>query len=576
MIKKLTVALSFIFLFSTAQSQPGAGKYLGHYIKVWGFFKYYHPAMGSGKIDADSLFLEFAGKVSAVTNDKAYRQLLFDMQHGLGYIQPVAVPKNTTRLFTINDYTARIINDKLVPVEIRKQMQLLRRQGYTDSLHQYMPANFFGTDIPAEKEFADIKYPNPCYQLLALARYWNAIEYLFPYKYMISKNWDAVLKEQVSAFAKPMTIVDFEQHLLQLNAAIEDSHGGIVAIKQSGKIYGTWFPPFTFRFAGDSIVVTDYIDSLSCMAQDIRKGDVIIGINGKTIKQQLAAKESLVSASNIHKKKSLLAAIPLLMPLRSMDSTVNIRLLRNRQPAEKKLALQQLVKKDVIDNINRLYQKQYGYPGRTQNDFILHSVNNDIAQIDAAGLSILFNNSADDKPVDSVLQLMRAHKKAILIDMRCYATQAVIYNKLLPALGWELKPFLSLQAHFLRFPGNYYEKDIFSLVPKMPLQQPYTGKVILLVNERTHSQSEMITMILQASGPVTVVGTQTSGADGDLIELPIPGGYTLIFSGRHVAYPDGTASQKLGVKRNVKVNETTAGIADGKDEILEAALDLLK
>jgi len=106
--------------------------------------------------------------------------------------------------------------------------------------------------------------------------------------------------------------------------------------------------------------------------------------------------------------------------------------------------------------------------------------------------------------------------------------------------------------------------------------QPYTGKVILLVNERTHSQSEMITMILQASGPVTVVGTQTSGADGDLIDMPVPGGYTLNFSGRHVAYPDGTASQKLGVKRNIKVNYTTAGIANGKDEILEAALQLLQ
>ena len=532
--------------------------------------------MGSGKMDADSLFLQFAGKVSAAGNDKAYRQLLLDMQHELGYVKPAAVSKNTTRLFTINDHTSRIIHDKLVPAEIRKQMQLLRRQGYTDSLHQYMPASFFGPDIPAEKEFADIQYPNPGFQLLALARYWNTIEYLFPYKYMISKDWNAILKEQVNAFAKPMTIVDFERHLLQLNSAIEDSHGGIVSIKQSGKIYGTWFPPFTFRFAGDSIVVTDYIDSLSCLEQDIRKGDVIIGINGKTIKQQLAAKESLVSASNLHKKKSLLAAIPLLMPLRSVDSTLNIRLLRNNQPADKKLALQQLVKKEVVENINRLYKKQNGYPGRTQNDFILRSVNKDIAQVDAAGLSILFNNSVDDKPVDSVLQLMRAHKKAILLDMRCYSTQAVIYNKLLPALGWELKPFLSLQVHFRRFPGTYYEKDIFSSVPRMPLMQPYTGKVILLVNERTHSQSEMITMILQASGPVTVVGTQTSGADGDLIDLPVPGGYTLSFSGRHVAYPDGTASQKLGVKRNVKVNYTTAGIANGKDEILEAALQLLQ
>jgi carboxyl-terminal processing protease len=392
---------------------------------------------------------------------------------------------------------------------------------------------------------------------------------------MISKSWDLILKEQVKAFAVPMTPVQFEQHLLQLNAAIEDSHGGIVAIRQSGKIYGTYFPPFTFRFAGDSIVITDYIDSVSCLRQNILKGDIITGIRGKSIAQQVAACDAFVSASNLHKKKSLLASIPLLLPLRGMDSIIAIRIVRNKEVLEKQLVLQK-PDKAFTDNINPLYRKQAGYEGGTKNDFILRSLDKDVVQVDAAGLSILFNNSIDDKAIDSVMQRMLSHKKAILLDMRCYSTQAVFYNKVLPALGWKLKPFLSLQAHSLRFPGNYYEKDIFSSVPVLPLMPAYPGKVILLVNEETHSQSEMISMILQASGPAIVVGTQTSGSDGDVIRLPIPGGYTLAFSGRHVAYPDGTASQKLGVKRDIKVNYTTAGISTGSDEILMAALELLK
>lgn len=557
-------------------AQVSTVKYLNNYIKVWGFLKYYHPAIAGGKMDADSLFLQHADEVSRINNNKAYQKMLLNIQHDLGKIKPVIPAGNTNKLFSINDQSSRIFNDKLVPRTLRLQMRLLHQQGYTDSFHQYMPATFFATDIPAEKAFKNIQYPNPNYQLLSLARYWNAIGYLFPYKYMISKSWDLILKEQVKAFAEPMTSVQFEQHLLQLNASIEDSHGGIVAIRQSGKIYGTYFPPFTFRFAGDSIVITDYIDSISCVRQNILKGDIITGIRGKSIAQQVAACNGFVSASNLHKKKGLLSSIPLLLPLRGMDSIVAIRIVRNKEELEKQLVLQKPDKKEFVDNINRLFRKQAGYEGGTQNNFILRSLNKDVVQVDAAGLSILFNNSIDDKAIDSVMQRMLEHKKAILLDMRCYSTQAVFYNKFLPALGWRLKPFLSLQAHFQRFPGNYYEKDIFSSVPVLPLMPAYPGKVILLVNEETQSQSEMISMILQASGPAIVVGTQTAGCDGDVIRLPIPGGYTLAFSGRHVAYPDGTASQKLGVRRDLIVNYTTAGIATGSDEVLEAALEFLK
>ena len=532
--------------------------------------------MGTGRTNADSLFLEYIDKVAKSKTDNDYRRVLNEMQAGFGNIKPARTSKNTVRLLSINDQSEEIINDPLLPPVLKQQMQLLRRQGYTDSIHQYLPANFFATEIPAEKRYPNIQYPNTPYQLLALSRYWNAIEYLFPYKYMISKKWKRVLDEQVKAFAEPMTIAAFEKHLLQLNASIEDSHGGIVAIKQPGAVYGPYLPPFIFRFSGDSIVVTDYIDSVACIQQDIRKGDIITAIRNKSVRQQVKACSNFVSASNIHKKKKLLASIPLLFPFRGMDSTIPIRIVRNNKVMEKQMMLQRTVKKDFVDNLNRVYSQQKGFAGGTQNNFVLRPVAEGIAQVDAASLSVLYNQSEDDRAVDSVLQLMRAHKKAILLDMRCYATQAVFYNKMLPALGWPLKPFLRLQAHFQRFPGNYYEKDIAGSIPVQPLMPAYPGKVILLVNEETQSQSEMISMIMQACGPVVVVGTQTAGCDGDLIRLPIPGGYILAFSGRHVAYRDGTPSQKLGVKRNIKMNYTTAGIAAGKDEILDAALKLIE
>ncbi len=548
---------------------------LTSYIKVWGFAKYYHPAMGTGRVDADSMFLEYATKVMEAPDTKTFQRVLSGMWQELGTVPAGKVKYSTAGLFTRNLHNRWIDTDKLLPAGMRLQLRQLRLQGYADTVHRYLPANFHESDIPAEAAYKNISYPSVPYQLLALARYWNAIEYLFPYAYMMKKPWDNVLAEQVRFFMNPMDQTLFEKHLLQLNAAIDDSHGGIVPVKKSALLYGGYFPPFAFRFAGDTIVVTDYIDTASCIRQDIRLGDRILTVRNKPVAKAMQDYDALVSASNSHKKKALFSSIRLLLPFRGFDSLVQTGILRNGRVVKQLLRMQP-TSQAYLATLTQLYQRETGNGTTTKNHFVLRSIDKNIAWVDAANLSILYNTTNDDREVDSVLKFMLQHKGAILLDLRCYATQAVFYNKFLPALGWELRPFISLLVHAPHFPGAYYEYDIFGGVNQPPLLPLYPGKLVLLVNENTHSQSELISMILQASGPAITIGTQTSGADGDIINLPIPGGYTLTFSGRHVSYRDGTPSQHAGVKRDVKVVETAQDIITGKDEVLKAALRLLK
>jgi C-terminal processing protease CtpA/Prc len=572
-LRKMTLPILFLCIVcSTVKSQPKAGhQCITNFIKVWGFLKYYHPAIGTDKYDADSLFLQYIDKVLLSRSTAEYQNLLQSMLKELGPTLTQKTGKDTASLFIRNDGTAWINNDPMLLTSVRAQLVVLRKNGYTDSLHRYLPALFYTTDIPAEKKYDSIQYPNKAYQLLALARYWNAIEYLFPYKYMIGKNWNSILSEQAPFFSQSMTQAVFEKHLLQLNASINDTHGGYMPVKQPDKAYGNYFPPFAFRFNGDSIVVTDFIDSSACLQQDIQRGDVLIRLRGKSIAQNVKQQEDKVSASNLSKKKDILSSVRLLLPLRGFDSVVSTRFVRNGQVKDKQILLQQS-SNEFRTRLNLLYRQETGNGTTTKNSFVLRSIDKDIAWIDAANLSILYNSTPDDVAIDSVLQKMRAHKKAIVLDLRCYATQAVFYNKFLPALGWKLKPFVTLRAHYMRFPGTYYTKDVFNAANQPPLLPLYTGKIILLVNEQTQSQSELITMILQASGPAVVVGTQTAGCDGDLLYMPIPGGYTMTFSGRHVEYPDGSPSQQSGIKLDVKVARTNTGIAEGRDEILTAAL----
>ena len=103
----------------------------------------------------------------------------------------------------------------------------------------------------------------------------------------------------------------------------------------------------------------------------------------------------------------------------------------------------------------------------------------------------------------------------------------------------------------------------------------YKGRVIVLVDSSTQSQAEYTAMTFQATPRCTVVGTQTAGADGNISMLVMPGGNFGCFSGLGVFYPDGTDTQRAGVRIDVPVHATAAGLQAGRDEILEKALEII-
>ncbi len=79
-------------------------------------------------------------------------------------------------------------------------------------------------------------------------------------------------------------------------------------------------------------------------------------------------------------------------------------------------------------------------------------------------------------------------------------------------------------------------------------------------------------MTIQALPRGTTVGSTTLGADGNIAEIPLPGGYTTLISGLGVYYPDGSETQRCGVRIDHWAEPTFAGILAGRDEVLETAI----
>ena len=105
-----------------------------------------------------------------------------------------------------------------------------------------------------------------------------------------------------------------------------------------------------------------------------------------------------------------------------------------------------------------------------------------------------------------------------------------------------------------------------------PAEPRYEGRIAILVDEVSVSQAEYTAMAFRAAPGALVIGSTTAGADGNVSPIPLPGGDRSMISGIGVFYPDKTPTQRVGIVPDVAVRPTIAGIREGRDEVLEAAL----
>ena len=73
-----------------------------------------------------------------------------------------------------------------------------------------------------------------------------------------------------------------------------------------------------------------------------------------------------------------------------------------------------------------------------------------------------------------------------------------------------------------------------------------------------------------------IVGEPTAGTNGNVNPFTIPGGYTITWTGMKVLKHDGSQHHGVGIQPTIPVSRTRAGIAAGRDEMIERAVEVLK
>jgi len=69
-----------------------------------------------------------------------------------------------------------------------------------------------------------------------------------------------------------------------------------------------------------------------------------------------------------------------------------------------------------------------------------------------------------------------------------------------------------------------------------------------------------------------IVGEATAGTHGNINPFTLPGGYNIWWTGMKVLKHDGSRHHGIGILPTVPATRTLAGVAAGRDEVLERGI----
>jgi C-terminal processing protease CtpA/Prc len=107
--------------------------------------------------------------------------------------------------------------------------------------------------------------------------------------------------------------------------------------------------------------------------------------------------------------------------------------------------------------------------------------------------------------------------------------------------------------------------------------QPFLGaRRVFLTDGSAVSYAESVLGFVESYKLGEIVGEPTAGTSGDVNSFALPGGYRIEYTGMKVLKQDGSPLHGVGIRPTVPATRTRAGVAAGRDEVLERALALFR
>ena len=403
-----------------------------------------------------------------------------------------------------------------------------------------------GAFTVVEKAYPEMSFPDENYRLLGLFRFWNIINFFYPYKDLMDRPWNDALTQFIPKMAAAKDALEYSLTVAELVSYIQDSHGTI-----SSPLYaeylGTNSPPVRVDLIEGLTVVTSIKDP-AIKKRGLEIGDIVLSVDGEAVGPRRERMARLLPASTEAR----------------LQNRVDTVLLSGKADSRLMLEVRKTKGKTVAVELVRSLQ---GPAPRSEPSQL------PVFAVLKEGFGYIDLSRLREADVDPALESVK-DSPGLILDMRGYP----VGGNLL--LGQRLARRTTSFAR-LQFPEYDGSSGSFSTREELQSIDPaggrtYAGKIVVLIGSATQSAAEHTCLILESVADVTFIGSHSSGADGNITYTCLPGNVAVSFSGMGVRHADGRQLQRKGIQPDIHVEPTIAGIVAGRDEVLEAAIGFLQ
>lgn len=526
--------------------------------KVWGFLKYFHPAVREGYMDWDrELFRMIPAVLDAGPAQR--NSTLAEWCRGLGEI----LTSEDTAWISSCDALRWIFDESVLGRElsvILRRIAAAKRSPWCRYLYQVPYIQTL--EDRNERDYPSMSFDDAGVKLLAVFRIWNYVQYFYPYRQLADCPWEEVLLYAVPAMMQVSDRESYGNALSSIAVYTDDSHtyaaympGGFLR-----QLIRTAAVPDDMKYAAPfiSTIYADgkYIVTWTCRSDtgDLQRGDAVIAVNGESISAFIERKGKLIAASNpgcIQRDMAMSISF-------SARKNAVYTVIRDGDTLTLKPAMMSF----------RKFRKALYSSGIRQSTLTWFR-GKELQPFDVIDDSTAYIHAEDISAYD-FRKCLKYDK--LIVDLRNYPMNAA-QMWLMSLLPSSSPIALAVTPDILR-PG-LFTRRISDMTGRGRNYSP-DRRIVLLVDSRTQSASEYLVMQMQRSPQVTTVGSTTAGADGNVIRLSLPGDFVFQIGGAGVEYPDGGQCQRCGIQIDHLVPQKVGDIAAGTDTQIEYALNLLK
>ena len=496
--------------------------------RVWGLLKYYHPNVSAGKLDWDKVLLDRFFDIDSSSTPELVNEELRKMLDSAGEYEYKKGDLNDSLKMNLD---LCWIDGSFLEEDLREELK--RIASVKIGFPAYYSIDFTNVMLPNEKEYTvDLSESSSKYRLLSLFRYWNVIYYFFPHKYLMDQSWDKILNEYFFPFINVTDSLSYKMTFLKLATTLNDGHS---------------YLSFTDIHPMESYDIVEIVNGNTVIKIDaggLQKGDIIRCVGEREIDNIRDSLSIFTSASTQwNKEYRINCYVAEMVFLKETDVVIS------RNETILKIHLQPVTFENTRSSSYERISEKIGYVV--------------LSAITTEEMEAMFQSFSDAEFI--IFDLRKIGKN--LYDSHLF------YCHLLDKKSSSFSPMvIPVPEH----PGAFFMHKNPQILNDDSIKcSHYKGKVIFLINEFSQSSSEHIALFGRDNYNVILIGRPTSGALGRITRIPLPGGHWAMFSNFGEFSFDGTEYQRKGVIPDIEVYPTMESIKEGKDEILEAAIEYI-